>query len=1418
MISCFVSRVIRVALLIWCVALCFPIAAKADISLAGRQLLGDNSNEPVRYDQLREYPFYFSLSEDVSLSSVFLNNLTGLENDSSLVIFIDDVEIATGNAGNHSVPVSIDLTSGLHTLALRGSCYDDGTLVPCSGTGTTTILSIADLAERFVDPVTKLVSGDLNSSYRGANQSDGVEITGDANRDIDLRNGNDRLYIHGNNNSNASISLSNGSDIVRIGGDKNGALSLGSGSNQCQIDGNANNASITGGNQTDTIKIKGSVNTTISLGNGNDEVEILGNVNGDLSMGKHADRAYIHGAVYGSGVDMGDGDDTLQIDGQISSSVDGGSGSDTLYVNMTEAEWNSSSQRFNVTSFETILFTDSPAPGLDEDDFWFDEIVLQTADPSQSSDSIHLIRKYHLGDSSDSSDGYDPTDSTPYYPDSADGTAVTLNFTLAAETSSLTLDFYRLRALDVVNLVSIDGVEIGTLSPGGDTVDLADDPYQLIVEGNWGAGSHSLRIEAGNEGGGWWWSDRDDFCWDQIILTPSGSSSFCFFDDFDRGSLGSNWSIIKQENFTPTIVDNKLVLTDTAGSIASGVALKGSFPSQDNYVEIEFEVNAYGGSGADGIVLVLSDAAVVPVAGAYGGSLGYANRTGRAGFSGGWLGFGIDEFGNFSNPTEGRNGGPGKRADSVSVRGHGDSADDYLYLVGTGTLNPGIDDRSSADASPGHLYRFSIDTRNNKTLIKVERDSGSGFVTLIDWADVTQNALAPDNFRISFTGSTGGSTNIHSIDDFKVSALYCGTIGQAAIDHFEFIHDGQGLTCAAEEVTLKACLDSTCSEVYSGEVQLQLPDIGWIGGPIQTVTFPASGQVSLKLHHTTAEPVTLGVIVSTPDTSVATTCSGGNPNACEISFADSGFLIQVPDGRSCTDLQGTIQAVRRDNVSNLCVGDDSFAELTKSVAFSFGYDIPDNGDVEPSVDDTTLGTTSPGDVVDLYFNDQALASFDVQYRDAGSLNLYARHDGSGDSAGLVMLGSTAGSFVVAPDHFEVTSPLNNTTTGGTPKAAAGGPFTATVKAVCSDGTLTPNFSWETVLTAVAPNAGGLGTLGQGTLAVSTFVNGQSTPNDLSYSEVGNMTLSAVASGYLATTMDISGVSDIVGRFHPSYFTIDANTPTLTAGCSGFSYLDQPLLYAVQPQLTITARNSAGNKTLNYVGNWWKLGDIAETYVDSGMPGGVTIDPALASHTPQTTAATTAGEVVTTFWGPLSYQRPLGANVGPFDAALQLTVVVDDGDAQYNSGAAFSLDIPFDPAASTQIRHGRLSLRNSYGSEQLALSMPVMTEYFNGISFVENNLDSCTNVLLPQFTFTSPAGIAAANGVSSVSSGSGSVDWTNPVYPSGYVDVTIDLSTLYWLQFDWNADGVHDDNPPSARATFGIYKGSERIIYLRETTW
>lgn len=49
------------------------------------------------------------------------------------------------------------------------------------------------------------------------------------------------------------------------------------------------------------------------------------------------------------------------------------------------------------------------------------------------------------------------------------------------------------------------------------------------------------------------------------------------------------------------------------------------------------------------------------------------------------------------------------------------------------------------------------------------------------------------------------------------------------------------------------------------------------------------------------------------------------------------------------------------------------------------------------------------------------------------------------------------------------------------------------------------------------------------------------------------------------------------------------------------------------------------------------------------------------------------------------------------------------------------------------------------------------------------------------------------------------------------NLTTGGADLPWLQFDWDGDGVADNNP-TAKATFGIFKGNPRLIYMRELVW
>ena len=280
---------------------------------------------------------------------------------------------------------------------------------------------------------------------------------------------------------------------------------------------------------------------------------------------------------------------------------------------------------------------------------------------------------------------------------------------------------------------------------------------------------------------------------------PAGVAVSCVCDTFGRTNLnpstifGGNWSLSNSDGVSNPYINATtgfLRLTENTGNNAKAATVPSIFPAAGNYISAEFSHYAYNGSGADGIAMTLSDYSIPAVPGGYGGSLGYAQRSGYVGFAGGWVGVALDEYGNYQNPTEGRVGGSGFIVDSVGIRGPGDGSNGYRWLTGTGS-NPGglgIDNSGSTTPAPGYMYQVVVDARNYATgtvNVQVNRDSttrdGTSYSTLLGPFNAYTEAsyalsqgwitkLVPDYWKISFTGSTGGSTNIHEIGNLRICA------------------------------------------------------------------------------------------------------------------------------------------------------------------------------------------------------------------------------------------------------------------------------------------------------------------------------------------------------------------------------------------------------------------------------------------------------------------------------------------------------------------------------------------------------------------------------------------------------------------------------------------------------------------------
>ena len=139
--------------------------------------------------------------------------------------------------------------------------------------------------------------------------------------------------------------------------------------------------------------------------------------------------------------------------------------------------------------------------------------------------------------------------------------------------------------------------------------------------------------------------------------------------------------------------------------------------------------------------------------------------------SGGYLGIGIDSFGNYSNPTEGRVGGTGFFPNSIAVRGPGSGLTGYNYLGGSGSL-------SQALSYPGQTTRPTgsqaetvqmVLTSTNQLTVSIEFGNSGVYVTEFT-ADLS-SYTRPNSLIMGFTGGTGSYTETEEIQGLSLTSI-----------------------------------------------------------------------------------------------------------------------------------------------------------------------------------------------------------------------------------------------------------------------------------------------------------------------------------------------------------------------------------------------------------------------------------------------------------------------------------------------------------------------------------------------------------------------------------------------------------------------------------------------------------------------
>ena len=272
-----------------------------------------------------------------------------------------------------------------------------------------------------------------------------------------------------------------------------------------------------------------------------------------------------------------------------------------------------------------------------------------------------------------------------------------------------------------------------------------------------------------------------------LLLCASGVQAQSFINETFTGATAPDWTFINAAGDGPRLTAAAPVI-DQPGSgwlrLTPDKTNQNSFvyynnPITTNYgFTLTFEFVIWTNDrdvAADGIAVVLWDGAAAPMAGGWGGSLGYAQHTdfGSVGMNGGFTAFGFDTYGNFSNPTEDREGGPGFRPYSVVLRGSmgADRFQGYPYLTGAyapwefATLNA----RSSRPAANRRYFVILTMNTNSTIRIQMRRGTTGGYTTVVN--NYQTPLVYPNQVMIGFTASTGGETSVQELRNFVVTPI-----------------------------------------------------------------------------------------------------------------------------------------------------------------------------------------------------------------------------------------------------------------------------------------------------------------------------------------------------------------------------------------------------------------------------------------------------------------------------------------------------------------------------------------------------------------------------------------------------------------------------------------------------------------------
>ncbi|QTN26493.1 hypothetical protein HZ993_14270 [Rhodoferax sp. AJA081-3] len=753
----------------------------------------------------------------------------------------------------------------------------------------------------------------------------------------------------------------------------------------------------------------------------------------------------------------------------------------------------------------------------------------------------------------------------------------------------------------------------------------------------------------------------------------------------------------------------------------------------------------------------------------------------------------------------------------------------------------------------------------------------------------TLSTLYVGDNRTSGITPTGGSPNgaNGTIDEVYTYAVDINATQAAAdmaltrpsctsLDHFHIVHDGAASSCTAPgEITIEAHDAShalfslagtsmnltttpargTWSNVAGGAVN-SLTAIG-AGTGTATYTFANESSVTFGLSDNLTGALNINVTSGsiTEHSGTASACVAADYTTGTTCDASRNFVCAVPFGFNCVESGATALTGRlftklagaafsfdvvalkdadsngtADSVETLYASDNDKNVTVELVDGSGATACAARTPISPAVSQT-LTFTKLGQPTDLGRKSSAAMTVTRAYPD-----LRCRVTDANQVPSVV--GCSTDNFAVRPSAVTLVTSATAAAPSSTalPTIRAGANFTVqatTSPSASYAGSLardaTKHSAQTTAQDSTQAAGGAIGVLTPAALVANAAAT------NATYTEVGYLYLApgayrddsytAVDSGggdCVTSTVSDANLADTLsggkygcsignkttvslGRFIPDHFDT-----VVTQGCvaGAFTYSAQPFT------VVATARNTAGGVTQNYAGNFFaKATTLSNAGVTTNMTGNTIAANAFAA------GVGTANGVRFTF--PVATTAPV---------ALALRAV----DTEAVSSLGFTEGI-------ANIRSGRLQLQNAYGSEFLALPIPIAIQFWNG-GWQPNLADTCTVIPASAFSWQFPAGAAPRPNNLAACESRITVGGAAPSYTltlsapgaanAGWADLTLNLgatalaansqctvvggpgatdvpTNMPWLQFNWTGAVGN----PRARATFGSFRSP--LIYRRE---